>query len=150
MPMAIEIRDVNNEGFLTFDLFDLLEQLRPEAEILNWHILDLEATGNLGPEINMLDFESSIAQSRDGVRFTWEQLVDLSRKLFQIMNLVLVGQKNSHMEISLMIDKKKLYESSEIVIEAIDSSLWLVYAKKDEIIHRLQLKFKQTFEVSLS
>ena len=54
--IAIEISD-SDDGLLTVELQDLLFALPEEAKHLWWSILDLEATGDLGPGKNMLDLE---------------------------------------------------------------------------------------------
>jgi hypothetical protein len=86
-----------------------------------------EATGDLGAGRNILDLEQEIQRSPKGLLVSWNELVQLARAFFQVFNAVIVGCRDVT-AIPELHPEGDLYQSSEIVLEVIDSSLWRVYA----------------------
>ena len=139
--IAIEISD-SDDGVLTVELPDLLLALPEEAKHLWWSILDLEAIGDLGPGKNMLDFENEIKTSPHGLQMQWEQLISLANSLFQIINGTIVGITPGnqfpgfvHSEITAL---------SEVVIQMIDTSVWIVAAQDENVIRSMEKCFSET------
>lgn len=141
MAGIIEIKDRDAQGGLTVELTHILNLLAPEGRPLSWAILDLEATGDLGGGKDMLDLEQEIEQSPTGLLMSWDELVSLARAFFQVINTVIVGCKDAA-SVPKLHPEENLYASSEIVLEAIDSSLWRVYARDDKVLRRLQKAFR--------
>jgi hypothetical protein len=142
MPSIIEIKDEDNRGSLAVALIDLLDLLKREGHQLTWSILELEATGdpNRLPR-DMLDLEQEVEQSPNGVIMSWEELVILATAFCEVLNAVIVGCKDATL-IPHLQPNADLYTPCEIVLEAIDSTLWRVYARDDQIIQRLQTTFR--------
>jgi len=140
--IAIEISDSDPNGFVAVDLQDLLMVLPGEAKHLWWSILEFEATGDLGPSKNMLDFENQIKASPLGLQMQWDQLIGLANSIFQVINATIVGITAGnqfpgfvHSEITAL---------SEIVIQMIDSSVWIVAAQDENVIRTIEKRFLET------
>ena len=143
MASIIEIKDRDAQGILAVDLPDLLDLLKPEGATLTWAILDLEATGDLGSGRGILDLEQKISRSPTGLAMTWDDLRSLAQAFHQVINATVVACQNLASVPTLVRgDSDSLYNSCEIVLEAIDSSLWRVYSKRPEVIRRLQASFR--------
>jgi hypothetical protein len=136
MGRIIEIKK-NTEGILDVDLIDILNVIEPEGAILIWTLFDLEATGDLGHGNNILDLEQEVRESPGGLSLNWNDLVSLARRLSQVINAILAGSMVPIPAAAV----NDLYAQSQIVIEAIDSSLWRVYARSDALIERLKKCF---------
>jgi len=141
MAEMIEIKDKNATGILAVELTHILDLLSPEGHNFSWVILDLEATGNLGDGKNILDLEQEIQQSPKGLLVSWDKLISLSRCFFQVINAVIVGCKDST-SVPRLQPGEDFYKSSEIVLEAIDSSLWRIYVRDDGVLKRFQKTFR--------
>lgn len=136
MGRIIEINR-NTDGILDVDLIDILNVIEAEGDALSWTLYDLEATGDLGDGNKMLDLEQEVRDSPTGLRLNWSDLVSLARRLFQVTNATLAGSGAPIAASGL----SEVYAHSEIVLEAIDSSLWRVYAKSDSVIEKLKRAF---------
>ena len=140
MPGMIEIRDKDTQGVLVVELSDLLELLAAEGPLLAWAILDLYATGDLGDDRSMLDLERQIAESPTGLRLSWDELGALASAFTQVIDGVFVGCRDAA-SIPPLHSKAELYARCEIVLEAVDSTLWAVYARDDRVLRRLRGAF---------
>lgn len=136
MGRIIEIKK-NTGGILDVDLIDILNVIEAEGATLTWTLFDLEATGDLGDGNNILDLEQEVRESPTGLCLNWNDLVSLARRLSQVIN-ALLSSSSAPIAAAAVSD---LYAHSEIVLEAIDSSLWRVYARSDAIIERLKQAF---------
>ena len=103
----------------------------------------MEAIGNLGNNMPMPEFERQIAESPDGLLVTWNELCELSEKLKEVINVVIIGYKNRR-DIQKHHNERELLSSCDIVIEAFDSSYWRVYAKDQAVIDRIEESFNST------
>jgi hypothetical protein len=148
MAGTVEIRDTTQQSpggpcVLAVTLADVLACIAPEGRALTWTILDLEAVGELSGGRNMLDLEDRIAASPPGLVVSWEWLVALAQELEQVISGLIVGVKDPSVtsQISREVD---FCAVSEFVLEAIDSSLWSVYAPDDRVLKRLRARFRDT------
>ncbi len=145
MTGVVEIRDTTQESpsgprMLAVTLADLLECIAPVGRGLTWTILDLEAVGELSGKRNMLDLEEQIQASPHGLVVSWSELLTLAQELHQVINCVLAGMKapSATAQIRRGTDTCAI---SDLVLEAIDSSLWSVFARDDRVLERLQRRF---------
>lgn len=118
------------------ELAYLLGLLAPWGQCLTWAILDLEAIGHLSDGTNMLDLERQVAESPTGIVLDWDALVALADDFSQMINAVIVGCKDAG-SIPQLAPEIDLAASAEIVVEAIDSSLWRVTAQDEQALARL-------------
>jgi len=135
MP-AIEIHDKSETGGLAFCLRDILPCILPATGHLEWALLEIEATA-IDESFDMLSLERQADGSPEGLDVSWSELVSLGERLFQLIDGIVVGFKGGRPS----SDATDLRESCEIVIEAIDSSLWRVYAVDESIIACLSRRF---------
>ena len=118
------------------ELAYLLGLLAPWGQRLTWAILDLEATGHLSDGTNMLDLERQVAEAPTGIVLGWDALVALADDFSQVINAVIVGCKDAG-SVPRLAPEGDLAASAEIVVEAIDSSLWRVTAHDERVLARL-------------
>ena len=137
---GIRISDERNE-ILTVKLSDILEEIS-NGNNFHWSILDLEASGDLGEDKSMLDFQQNIFKLENGYLINWDELVSLSFKFWQIVDITLIGCKDSSL-LEYYETDINMYETCDIVIELIDSGYWEVFSKDEELIKRLAKKFKE-------
>lgn len=141
MSGMVEIKDQDEQGILAVGLIDLLSLIKPNGQQLIWAILDLKAAGGVRGK-GMLALEKEIKQSPKGLTFNWDGLVTVARSCDQIINATIVGCRDIAAIPELKLGSESdTYTPSEFVLEAIDSSLWCVYAKDDKVLHRLQKEF---------
>jgi hypothetical protein len=148
-PNAIEIFDKDEHGILAVELRDLLAIIEREASGLVWALLDLETNGSLRGGRSMLALEEAVRAADRGVILRWEELRSLAADHFQIVNALIVGCTTEE-EIPPITAGSALYTVPEIVIEAIDSSLWRIQAKKPQVIAQVRARFRDTVAVPLA
>lgn len=127
---------------LAFDLRELLVQLPPDKKALNWSILGLWAVAQDDTDVG--EIEARVDASPVGLRMTGAELWDLAGRLLQVIDGTIVAFSDSPPTRS----DSDLRESCEIVIEAIDSTLWRVYTRDPAVSNRLRQTFADVREVS--
>jgi hypothetical protein len=142
MAGIVEIRDTRQESpngpqILAVTLTDLLKCIAPEGRKLTWTILDLEAVGELSDGRNMLDLEDQIEALPNGLIVSWEALLDLAQSLHQVTNCLLAGVRDPSAVAQIRRERSPV-GASDLVLEAIDSSLWSVYARDDRVLTLLR------------
>ncbi|MDO6708980.1 hypothetical protein [Photobacterium sp. 1_MG-2023] len=90
MTHMIEISDSSN-GLLTVTLPMILNKIGVDGASLSWSLLYLSATGDLGEDKSIVDFEDSISDSPNGFCLEWQELNDLSHNFDQIFDTLIVG-----------------------------------------------------------
>ncbi len=115
------------------ELAYLLGLLAPWGQRLTWAILDLEAIGELSEGTNILDLERQVAELPTGIVLDWDALVALAADFSQVINAEIVGCSDAG-SIPPLAPRIDLAASGEIVVEAIDSSLWRVTARDDQVL----------------
>lgn len=136
----VEIRDLQSDGSLV-DLKDILPVLPRKATYLLWSILDLEAVGALGPGRNILDLEETIRKSPFGLQISWHELGTLSKSVFQIMNTTIVGVTSADKFPRFI--RSEIESLSEVVIEMIDSTVWIISAADQDFVRSIQQNFSE-------
>jgi len=136
----VEIRDLQSDGSLV-DLKDILPALPRKATYLLWSILDLEAIGDLGPGRNILDLEETIKNSPFGLQISWHELGTLSKSVFQIMNTTIVGVTSTDKFTRFI--RSEIESLSEVIIEMIDSTVWVISTADQEFVRSIQEKFRE-------
>lgn len=120
----------------SIELKDLLALMEPEGKSLVWSILDWEAMGDVSDfwPAGALDLEQHIAQSEQGLILSLSDLNKLIQKVDQLVDGVIVAGQTRD-QIPRLAPGQEL--SSEIVLEAVDSSIWRVSARSSAILHRI-------------
>jgi hypothetical protein len=140
--MTIEIFDQSTTAsgsFLRVKLLDILDVLEPEARGMQWSIFDLEARTSPDSGIHMLDLEAEV--SRSGKHLTFDALRDLAARFSQVVNGVFCGCAGRQCSPPDLTDAE-LRTSCDIAVIAHDSSVWIVHARDQAVIDRLQNRFQ--------
>lgn len=112
-----------NEEILSIELVDILFFIH-NAKDIYWRIDWIEGVSN--NEFDMLTFES---KAKKGINLSYNGLLELSKDLIQIYELVLIGDKEE-----IENSNKNVYD---YVIELIDSSYWEVTSSNEVFIKKL-------------
>lgn len=120
-------------------LSDILNEI-PKGDSFKWSILNLEGMGKV-EEITIQDLEKEVDDSPKGLFLKWESLKELTTKLPQIIDMVLIGAQDES-NLKHYPDDQEMYETCDIVIVMFDSSYWEVFAKNESLIQSFASKFK--------
>jgi len=137
---GIRILDLEN-GVVSIKLSDILGML-PENSF-HWYILDSDIMPKPEEGEFIIQLEKKISESEKGLPIRWEELILLSQKSFQEIDLVIVGCKDNNFSRNYT-SYNDIYAICDIVIEMIDSSFWEVFAKDQRLIDKCAKKFKRT------
>ena len=142
MPGIVEVRDKDPRGFLTVELGDLLEIVEPHGRHLIWSVLDLEARSDPAKfKGDLAAVEREIKLSSTGLIMSWADLLVFSDSLIEVLEGLFVGCKDRD-SIPKLIPGDEVFSQCEIGIEAVDSSMWRVYAREDAILHKVAKAFR--------
>jgi len=138
---GIRIRDgrPDDDEILGVSPINILELLDNNNK-LNWAILELEATGDLGEEkwTELEQFETSDT----GTLITWDDLKETSGKFWQVIWMTIIGCKDKK-NLRFYDTSFEMYESCEVVIEIFDGSCCEVFSHDHSLIDRLAKKYKE-------
>jgi hypothetical protein len=122
---------------LALDLVDILDALPLDAMALRWSILDLWAETD-DPTLDMQAIQSEVDKSARGFCMEGRELRDVADRVAQVIDGVFAAYAQAPPSKA----SADLRESCEIVVEAIDSTYWRLYARDQEIIRRVQDVFE--------
>jgi hypothetical protein len=103
-------------------LNDLLEAI-PTTDELRWSIMEFWGVAR-DDETDLLTLEREAVGSPTGLTLSADQLREFASQLLQLVDGIVVGYRQSPPSRS----DPDLRTSSEVVIEAIDSTLWRIWA----------------------
>ncbi len=75
----------------------------------------------------MIEFEDEINDLNNVVIMEWDELIDLSNKLDQIVDMLLIGSKDVN-SLRRYSDDSQAYQNCDYTIELIDSSYWIIHS----------------------
>lgn len=134
---GLRILDVKNGKCIP--LFELLVDI-PTPNQLNWALLWLDVTPTEGNGKLITELQQKINKSDHGLFCTFEFLTDLSEKIFQEIEILIVGCKVKE-NIHRYKEDKEMYETCDIVIEMIDGGFWEIFSKTPKWIDHLAKKY---------
>lgn len=138
---GIRISDIKKDG-KCIPLGELLETIPDETQLFwAWLWLDVTPLENEGHLL--VDLQKKINQSEDGLAATFESILEISKKIFQEINLTIIASKKKE-NIHRYKEDKEMYETCDIVIEMIDGGSWEVFSKNATWINQLARKFQST------
>lgn len=117
----------NDDQILDIELYEILNKLQNGSNF-NWCIQELGGVGF--PNESILQLENKINNSPNGIFVTWEELIQFSKRFSQIINLLLIGDKDLNKFVRYE-NSELMYEECFYVIELIDSSYWEIHSKED-------------------
>jgi hypothetical protein len=126
---------------LSVTLSDILKGIDRDPSF-RWCILFLDGTPQPGKGQFLTEYENKINDSKNGLLISWEDLNDLSKKFFQMFEIIVLGCK----DISLLHryeEEKEMHKMCDIVIQLIDCAFWEVYTKEIKIVEKLKKTFKE-------
>lgn len=136
---TLKIADKKTE-ILSITLLDILRSIN-NGSLLHWSVLYLWATGKLKNNQSMPDFEEKINNSQNGLLINWDELYDLSKQFYQVIDLLLIGSTKEE-NLKRYKNEQTMGEKCDIVIEMHDSSFWLISSKDSNIINNIRNTFK--------
>src|SRR5262249_19569011 len=145
MP-TLEIFDTR-DGFLNFDLREILQVIEPFASGLDWYVVEFEpavlaatrdAKGSPPNWVTELWHKSSKGALQ---ALNWERLKSLSTHVTQTMNAIFVATIPGTPAPSLPLDPND--ERYRLVIQAVDTSFWAVTSRDDRILQALKGRFNE-------
>lgn len=135
----IKIVEYTQSGSLAFDLKDLLTTLADWGSGLGWSVFSLRAAGE---DIVRLE---AISDSPSGIVLSWRELLVLSGQVTQTYDGVFVGCVPGGTPPTQKRDREmEIPDACELVIEAVDSTYWVVAAAAPGAIQALQARFSHT------
>jgi hypothetical protein len=136
----IELRG-DNPAVLDVGLDEILRAIEPFSAHLVWSILDLNAEGRLTGRLAMRDLMEEVEQSPRGVVMDWPQFRAFARDVSQVVDGIFVGCRDAA-SIPALRQGADLLTPSEIVLQAIDSTLWQVYARDERVLQRIEQQWR--------
>lgn len=121
-------------------LSEVLENV-PYANQLNWALLWCDVTPIKEEGKPIIELQKKINESKDGFPCTFESLVDLSKRVFQEIEMLIIGCRIKN-NLHRYEEDQKMYETCDIVIEMIDGGFWEIFSKDINWIDRLAKKYK--------
>lgn len=134
------------DGVTVVELPEILKLF--DGGLLNWSILYLVATGNLGEGISMPVFEEKIFQSPNGFFISWEDLQLLSLKFDQVIDITIIGCAERDLLRRYETDEE-MFAACDIAIEMIDSFYGEIHSKEQKIISAFKEKFSKTTKIEM-
>lgn len=146
-PMTRVVRINDTDGGVLVSLSAVLAPLRPEADALNWSVLDLREVVPAGDESTAERAIAEVARSPRGwAGLNFSELVAFANGIRQVVDGLFVGIKPNAQPPTRADDDSTLLARSEVLVAAVDSSLWLVSAP-DELLTRMTTSFAQVVPV---
>lgn len=137
-PKGIRISDIKDGKCIP--LGELLETIPDETQFFwAWLWLDVTPLENEGHYL--VELQKKINQSEDGLTTTFESILEISKKIFQEIDLTIIACKTKE-NVHRYKEDKEMYETCDIVIEMIDGGSWEVFSKSVTWINQLAKKFQ--------
>ena len=142
----LSIHDQSPDGFLSFDLKDILLCLGPSIRDYSWLITELDCVGEDTEGI----CETVEKNKKKGLNISAEGLIEVSQRIRQTIDATIIGTRTKEDLESLRNGFRDLehfpQDRTEVIIRAIDSSFFEVITKNPEHVHRLEECFKNIRE----
>lgn len=123
-------------------LRDLLDRV-PIADELNWAVLEIWAVAQ-DDDIDVVVLERQADESPNGIVMTAVELRRLAHQLHQFIDGIVVGYRDQPPKHS----DADLRDTAEVVIEAIDSTQWRIYARDEVIVEGLRRDFQDVRDIA--
>lgn len=114
----------------------------PYPNQLNWLLLWLDVTPIKKEGKPIIELEKKVNESENGFSCTLESLMELSRKIFQEIEVLIIGSRIKE-NLHRYKEDQTMYETCDIVIEMIDGGFWEIFSKDINLIDRLMKKYKE-------
>lgn len=145
--ILIRLSDARPNGVLRFDLRDLLPLLPAASRACLWMVLDLEIVPGQG-EPNAWELARRVEQ-QGRVVLDWDGLAKLAAHVAQTQNALIAAVRTADVASTLSVGTD-LTAVCEMIIEAIDTSYWLVFARNGHDLEAIRSAFESAEERPLS
>lgn len=129
------------DDVINVSLTDILDVI-PNGQLYHWSILFLETSGHLGEGRSIPVFQEQIRQSTRGFIINWNDLIILSKKFNQVIDIDLIGCQDIHL-LKRYENNRSMYETCDIVIQMIDGCYWEIFSKDKNLIDSFAIKFDE-------
>lgn len=136
MINQIRISGKADETVLSITLKEILKCIDNPSSYL-WKLLWIEGIGSY--EESMLEFETKINESPNGILFSYNELIKLSDAMDQIIDLTLIADLESEKLIRYDSDDI-MYKNCKYVIELIDSCFWEFTSSEMKAVESMRQK----------
>ena len=119
---------------MAVELAELLAVI-PKNELV-WSIIDFYGIGEAPDNLSMEEFEQSIRTKPGGFVMSWLELKKFADRLEQTIDCVIIGAK-SELDILNANYVGDDFTSCEVVLRALDSTEWHVWARKETLVKKL-------------
>lgn len=116
-------------------LGDLLDAI-PDADELVWSVMELWAVAR-DDNTDFVTIERKAAESPTGLRLSTSELRELAARQMQLIDGIVVGYRDDPPTRS----DADLRASSEVVIEALDSTLWRISTRDRAVIDAVRRNY---------
>jgi hypothetical protein len=143
MP-TLEISDQDN-GYLAFDLGDILEVIEQFALQLCWYVVEFEPVGLAATEDGEGSPPTWVTElwqtSETGAVqcLSWARLKELATHVTQTMDALFVATDQGTAAPTPSLDPND--EQFKLVIQAVDTSFWAVTSRDDNVLNSLKERF---------
>lgn len=146
MAYVIKIHDTDNSGKFPISLEDVLSCISESNKKSNLHyhfkVFEIEACGKLTGQKQVDELSDEIQRSKDGVLFSYESLLNLSRELNYIVWFFCVIHQNNE-EIIFQETDENYYNLYDFTVELFDGSFWIVSCKHKQFLKRFETRFSK-------
>lgn len=135
----IVLRGNKEEDVLSIKLRDILEEV-PGMNCFKWKLLWLDGVSF---KLNIGKIMDTVDNCQDGYLITIESLLKLSDLSYQLLELVLIGDKEQE-NLHKLDNDDEMKKKCEFFIELVDSSYWEITSSNESFINNIKDNF--TFE----
>jgi hypothetical protein len=136
---GLRISDIKNRKCIP--LSELLINI-PHPDQFKWSLLWFCVTPMENEGRFISELTEKINSSEQGLDFSFTALLALSKKIFQEIEVLVIGCKMKENLHRYTVDQE-MYETCDIVMEMIDGGFWEVFSKNEILINRLAKKYKE-------
>jgi hypothetical protein len=140
MSELLRVADKDVHGFLAVDLLQLLNAVTESGPTLDWVLQELTLTGNLRGRWTVQRLETASREPPYGLRLSWAETLGIAEMITQVQEGVVIGLRAGSEPPSLGVEART--GAAEVVLEAVDSSYWEVYAKDNRVAAAIRAQFR--------
>lgn len=138
MVKIVQLND-STKNHLDFDLKEILKTIDNGDDYI-WCIEYLDPIASFENGENIRTLELEIPTCPNGYILTWNELCELSLKINQVVDGIFIASKDSK-NIKRYLTDLERYKNCDIVIEACDSSFWIVATQDQKIVDNIKELF---------
>jgi hypothetical protein len=144
---TLEIREFE-EGEFLIGIQPILSVIETFAVDLDWYLVEFTPSVLVGdfdsaeppPQwIKELRYDHDYGKSTNLPKMSWQELQHLSKYVVQFVGVLLIATKTGHASPVEPIDLNS--EDWEMVVQAVDSSFWVITSQNQKLLEAVRAKF---------